>query len=70
MRKKIFVIFTVILTIAGMGTNTGCSHNQEALTWPEVLRNIRNKYPDVKQLRTDELHSWMSSPKKKVYLFN
>ena len=39
---------------------TGCSHNQEALTWTEVISDIRNKYPDVKQLRTDELHSWLT----------
>ncbi|KHE91626.1 MAG: hypothetical protein SCABRO_02621 [Candidatus Scalindua brodae] len=40
---------------------TGCSHSQEALTWPKVIRDIRNKYPDVKQLQTDELHSWLSN---------
>lgn len=65
MKKKRFFIFTVILAVAGMGTMTGCSHNHEALTWPEVIRDIRNKYPDVKQLQTDELHSWLSGPKKK-----
>ncbi len=63
MKKKRFFIFTVILAITGMGTNTGCSHNQEALTWSEVIRDIRNKYPNVKQLKTDELHSWLSNPK-------
>jgi len=61
---KRFFIFTVILAVAGMGTMTGCSQNQEALTWPEVLRDIRNKYPDVKQLQTAELHSWLSGPKR------
>jgi len=65
MKKKRFFIFTVILAVAGMGTMTGCSHNQEALTWPEVIRDIRNKYPDAKQLQTDELHSWLSGPQKK-----
>lgn len=45
-----------------MGTNTGCSHNQETLTWAEVISDIRNKYPDVKQLQTAELQSWLTSP--------
>ncbi len=61
---KRFFIFTVILAVAGMGIMTGCSQNQEALTWPEVIRDIRNKYPDVKQLQTAELHSWLSDPKR------
>jgi rhodanese-related sulfurtransferase len=61
MNKKRFFIFTVILAVAGMGTMTGCSQNQEALTWPEVRRDIRNKYPDVKQLQTAELQSWLTN---------
>jgi len=64
MRKKRFFIFTVILAVAGMGTMTGCSQNQETLNWTEVIRDIRNKYPDVKQLQTAELHSWLSGPKR------
>jgi len=39
---------------------SGCSRNQEALTWAEVIRDIRDKYPDVIQLRTDELYSWLT----------
>ena len=61
MKKRRFFIFTAILAVAGMGTITDCSHSQEALTWPKVIRDIRNKYPDVKQLQTDELHSWLSN---------
>jgi len=34
------------------------------LTWTDVIRDIRNKYPDVNQLQTDELHSWLSDPKR------
>ncbi len=49
-----------MLVVAGMGTKTGCSQNKETLTWAEVTRDIRNKFPDVKQLQTDELHSWLS----------
>ena len=41
---------------------SGCSRNQEALTWAEVIRDIRDKYPDVIQLRTDELYSWLTGP--------
>ena len=41
---------------------TGCSHNQDALTWEEVISDIRNRYPDVKQLQTAELQSWLTSP--------
>ena len=65
MKKKKKFIFTVMLTVAGMGAMTGCSQNQEALTWPEVIRDIRNKYPDVKQLQTAELQSWLTSPNGK-----
>ncbi len=64
-KKKRFFIITVILAATGIATVSGCSHNQDALTWPEAIRNIRNKYPDVKQLQTNELLSWMSNPQKK-----
>jgi len=43
---------------------TGCSHNQETLTWVEVISDIRNRYPDVKQIQTAELQSWLTSPNK------
>ncbi len=46
----------------------GCSQNREALTWPEVIRDIRNKYPDVNQLQTDELHSSLSGPKSETII--
>ncbi len=42
---------------------SGCSHNQETLTWREVISDIRDKYPDVNQLRTDELDSWLTGSK-------
>jgi len=41
---------------------TGCSHNVETLTWVEVISDIRNRYPDVKQIQTAELQSWLTSP--------
>ncbi len=49
-----------MLVVTGLGTMSGCSHNQEALTWAEVISDIRDKYPDVNQLRTDELYSWLT----------
>ncbi|MCR4289511.1 MAG: rhodanese-like domain-containing protein [Candidatus Scalindua sp.] len=64
MKKRRFFIFAVILAITELGIMTGCSHNQETLTWVEVIRDIRKQYPDVKQLQTDELQSWLSGPKK------
>ncbi len=51
----------VIFTITCIATMTGCSHNREALTWEEVISDIRNKYPEVKQLQTDELQSRLTS---------
>ncbi len=61
MKKKRFFIFTAILAVAGMEAMTGCSQKQETLTWVEVIRDIRNKYPDVKQLQTAELQSWLTN---------
>ncbi len=43
---------------------TGCSHKQETLTWAEVISDIRNRYPDVKQIQTAELQSWLTNPVK------
>ncbi len=60
MRKKKYFILIVMSVVAGIATMSGCSHNQETLNWREVISDIRNKYPDVKQLRTDELHSWLT----------
>ena len=65
MKKKRFSLFTVILAITGLVEMTGCLHNQNVLTWVEVIRDVRNKYPDVRQLQTDELRSWLSGPNKK-----
>ena len=65
MVKKRFIILIVMLTVTGLATMSGCSHNQETLTWSEVISDIRDKYPDVKQLRTDVLYSWLTDPKSK-----
>ncbi len=62
MKKKRFLIFFVILAIAELGITAGCSQNRETLTWTKVISNIRNKYPDVKQLQTAELQSWLTNP--------
>ncbi len=63
MKKKKYFILIVMSVVAGTGIISGCSHNQETLTWAEVISDIRDKYPNVKQLRTDELHSWLTDPK-------
>ena len=60
--KKEFFIFILVLTITGLGIMTGCSHNQETLTWVEVISDIRNSYPDVKQIQTAELQLWLTNP--------
>ncbi len=52
-----------MLTVAGTEIMSGCSRNQETLTWTEVISDIRDKYPDVNQLRTDELYSWLTGSK-------
>ncbi len=50
---------------------SGCSHNQNTLTWTEVIRDIRSKYPDVKQLQTEELHSLLLEQKSgAIYLID
>lgn len=55
-----YFILIVMLTLAGIVTMSGCSRNQETPTWTEVISDIRDKYPDVIQLRTDELYSWLT----------
>jgi rhodanese-related sulfurtransferase len=59
-KNRLFLIIT-IATITGLEIMTGCSHNQETLTWVEVISDIRNRYPDVKQLQTAELQSRLTS---------
>ncbi len=49
-----------MFAVTGIVAMSGCSRNQEALTWTEVISDIRDKYPDVIQLRTDELYSWLT----------
>jgi rhodanese-related sulfurtransferase len=60
-KNRLFLIIT-IATIIGLEIMTGCSHNQETLTWVEVISDIRNRYPDVKQLQTTELQSRLTNP--------
>ena len=62
MKKRRFFLFITIATITGLELMTGCSHNQETLTWVEVISEIRNRYPEVKQLQTAELQSRLTSP--------
>ncbi|MCP4268692.1 MAG: rhodanese-like domain-containing protein [Candidatus Brocadiaceae bacterium] len=68
MKHNNFFILILMSVVTGIATMPGCSQNQEALTWPDVIRNIRNKYPDVNQLQTDELHSSLSGPKSETII--
>ncbi len=60
-KNRLFLIITIAI-ITGLEIMTGCSHNQETLTWVEVISDIRNRYPDVKQLQTTELQSRLTNP--------
>ncbi len=69
LRKTIsFFILIVMFAVTGIVTMSGCSRNQETLTWTEVISDIRDKYPDVRQLRTDELHSWLTGSRSKFII--
>lgn len=65
MKKKSIFMLTLILAVTGLGIIQGCSHSRETLTWEKVIGDIRNKYPDVKQLRTDELYVWLTGSESK-----
>ncbi len=47
------------------GALAGYTGNQQSLAWPDILKEIRNEFPDVKHLSTDELHSWLENSKRK-----
>ncbi len=64
MKKEWFSTLALMLVLTGTGMVSGCS-NQETPAWPEVIRDIRNRYPEVRQLRTDELYSWLKGPERK-----
>ena len=51
-----FLILMAITTKIGWGQN---------LVWPEVLEDIRARYPEVQQLSTDSLASWLDAGDKK-----
>ncbi len=42
MRKKRFFILIVMFAVTGIVTMSGCSRNQDALTWLEVTSNIKD----------------------------
>ncbi len=65
MKKNNFFNLIVISIVVGIVTMSGCLHKQNTLTWTEVISDIKSKYPDVKQLQTEELHSWLSNPNSK-----
>ncbi len=61
-RKTLFILAGVVVLI-GLGTLVGCQDNQQGITWQEVIKNIRNEFPDVRHTSTDELYSWLADSK-------
>lgn len=52
MHYKIILIITLLLT--------GCRVDPDEKAWAALLQGIRTAYPDVQQLSTTELHTWLN----------
>jgi rhodanese-related sulfurtransferase len=63
MKRKIVFILAGVVVLIGLGIPVGCQDNQQNITWQEVIRNIRNEFPDVRHTSTDELYSWLAESK-------
>jgi rhodanese-related sulfurtransferase len=63
MKREILFIPARVVVLIGLGILAGCHDNQQNITWQEVIKNIRNEFPDVKHVSTDELYSWLSDSK-------
>lgn len=46
--------------IAALGLSCG-----QRLSWPAVLESIREQFPDVRQLQTQELAEWLADPSRR-----
>lgn len=57
MMRRIY-ISTVVLLVACLGVQVGCS--QDA-AWSGVLSTIETRYPDVPRITTDSLASWLAA---------
>ncbi|MBO1224132.1 MAG: rhodanese-like domain-containing protein [Candidatus Scalindua sediminis] len=63
MKREIHFILAGVVVLIGLGFLVGCQDNQQDITWQEVIKNIRNKFPDVRHTSTDELYSWLADSK-------
>ncbi len=63
MKREIVFILIGVVVLIGSGISVGCQHNQQNITWQEVIKNIRNKFPGVRHTSTDELNSWLADSK-------
>lgn len=50
----------VLVTFTVLGL-TGCLPRTEPISWPTVNRAIRNEFPNVEQLSTQQLSDWLST---------
>jgi rhodanese-related sulfurtransferase len=60
MKREIHFILAGVVVLIGLGTLIGCQDNKQGITWQEVIKNIRNEFPDVRHTSTDELNSWLA----------
>jgi rhodanese-related sulfurtransferase len=56
MKRKTLFMLPGVMALIGLGTLVGCQDNKQGITWQEVIKNIRNKFPD-------ELYSWLADSK-------
>ncbi len=63
MKREIHFILAGVVVLIGLGNLIGCQDNQQNITWQEVIKNIRNEFPDVRHTPTDELNSWLTDSK-------
>jgi rhodanese-related sulfurtransferase len=61
--KGVHFILAGVVVLIGLGILIGCQDNQQNITWQEVIKNIRNEFPDVRHTPTDELNSWLTDSK-------
>jgi len=50
MKREIHFILAGVVVLIGLGILIGCQANQQNITWQEVIKNVRNKFPDVRYM--------------------
>ena len=63
MKRKTLFILPGVVVLIGLGILVGCQGNQQGITWQEMIRNIRNEFPDVRHTSADALYSWLADSK-------